>query len=242
MQNQSVTKATNEWYANYYLSQGLDRNDLLSNPEVLFQYLAFEDSVINALRKAKHLISNRSTSKILDVGCGFGGSLARFLLLSFSPENLYGIDILEDRIISGQVKYPSLSLMTGDATKIPFDSEIFDLTLESTMFVQITDEKLSQSISKEMLRVTKPGGYLMLIDWRYGKPNNSDYLAVSRTRINKMFEVGSSCNVICQTNGPLLPPVGRKLSKYLPSSYFLLRATFPFLVGAKTTLLQKRAF
>ena len=121
-----------------------------------------------------------------------------------------------------------------------FESDMFDLVLESTMFVQITDEGLSQKISQEMLRVTKPGGYLMLIDWRYGKPGNSEYLAVSMKRINKIFSVGSLSDVICQTNGALVPPIGRVLSKYSPSIYFLLRTVFPFLVGSKTTLLQKR--
>ena len=63
---------------------------------------------------------------------------------------------------------------------------MFNLVMESTMFVQLTDEELSQKISQEMLRVTKPGGYILLIDWRYGKPGNTDYLAVSNKRITKL--------------------------------------------------------
>ena len=108
------------------------------------------------------------------------------------------------------------------------------------MFVQLTDEGLSQRISEEMLRVTKPSGYVLLIDWRYGKPGNSNYLAVSMNRINKLFSVGSLSDVICQKKGALVPPLGRAVSKYLPSAYFLLRSMFPFLVASKATLLQKR--
>ena len=36
--------------------------------------------------------------KILDVGCGSGGVLRDFIKYGALPENLYGIDLLEDRI------------------------------------------------------------------------------------------------------------------------------------------------
>lgn len=234
----STEDETKDWYRQYYLNKGEDRNDLLTNPEVLFQHLAFEASTISALRRAMNL--RRETSRILDVGCGTGASLATFLQLGFQPENLYGVDLLQDRIEEAGRKYPNLNLVCDDAASMSFESDMFDLVLESTMFVQITDEALSKRISQEMMRVTKPGGYLMLIDWRYGKPGNSNYLAVSRRRINRIFSVGSLSDVICEAKGALVPPVGRAASKYLPSTYFLLRAAFPFLVGQITTLLQKR--
>lgn len=46
----SEQEKTRDWYKKYYQKKGLDRNDLLTNPEVLFQHLAFEKSVITALR------------------------------------------------------------------------------------------------------------------------------------------------------------------------------------------------
>jgi len=233
-----MEKKTKDWYKDYYQKKGEDRNDLLTNPGVLFQYLAVEDSVISALKGATNL--SREASRILDVGCGEGESLSRFLQLGFSPGNLYGIDVIEERIDEGRKKYPNLNFVCDDATSMPFESDMFDLTLESTMFIQLTDEGLSQRIADEMLRVTKPNGYLMLIDWRYGKPGNSSYLAVSKKRINKMFSVGLLSDIVCQSSGALVPPVGRAVSKYLPSAYFPLRAIFPFLGGLKTTLLKKR--
>jgi ubiquinone/menaquinone biosynthesis C-methylase UbiE len=230
---------TQNWYKDYYQKKGKDRNDLLSNPEVLFQYLAFEDSVFSALRKVTNL--DRESSRILDVGCGGGTSLTRFLQLEFSPGNLYGIDIFKERIEEARKKYPNINFICDDASSLPFDSNMFDLTMEFTMFVQITDEVLSQRISEEMLRVTKPGGYILLVDWRYGKPRNSNYLAVSLKRIKKMFSVGSLSYIVCHQNGALIPPIGRTVSKHLPSVYFLLRSVFPFLVGSKSVLLRKRS-
>ena len=67
-----IALKTQNWYKDYYQKKGQRRNDLLSNPEVLFQYLAIESAVISTLRKATGL--DREVSKILDVGCGGGGA------------------------------------------------------------------------------------------------------------------------------------------------------------------------
>lgn len=234
----STQTETKDWYKAYYLKNGEDRNDLLTNPEVLFQYLAFEYAVISALRQAKTL--NRTTSRVLDVGCGNAGSLMRFMQLGFMPEQLSGIDVLPERIEEGRRKCPNIDLICGDASSMPFEAGAYDLVCESTMFVQITDDELAQNIACEMLRVTKPNGYVLLIDWRYGKPGNKDYRAVSRKRVSKLFSVGSLSDVICRVNGALVPPIGRFVSAHLPAAYFPLSALFPFLVGSNATLLKKR--
>ncbi len=231
-----IQKETQHWYKEYYQKKGQDGNDLLTNPEVLFQHFGFEYSVISALRKIKF---DKKRARILDVGCGVGGILARFLQLGFEPNNLYGIDIIDKRIVVAKSRYSNLNFIHDDASSMPFESNYFDLVIESTMFVQITDETLSQEIASEMLRVTQPSGHILLIDWRYSKPGNSNYLGVSTKRIRKMFSVGSSSKIICQVHGAIVPPVGRKISKYLPSAYFILRAVFPFLAGQQATLLQK---
>jgi len=238
IEKEELSQQTQDWYKDYYQKKGQDRNDLLTNPEVLFQHLAFECAIISALRDAKNL--NRNLSRILDVGCGGGGSLTRFTQLGFSPDNIYGIDIIKERISEAKIKYPNFNFVCDDAASMPYETNMFDLVMESTMFVQLTDEELSQKISQEMLRVTRPDGYILLMDWRYGKPGNKNYLAVSNKRITKLFSVGSLSDVVCQQSGALVPPIGRAVSKYLPSAYFLLRAIFPILVGAKATLLKKR--
>lgn len=66
----STSSKTKEWYDQYYKRHGSDRNSLLRNPEVLFQTLAYDASVIRALRSIK---VDPSHSRVLDVGCGEGG-------------------------------------------------------------------------------------------------------------------------------------------------------------------------
>jgi ubiquinone/menaquinone biosynthesis C-methylase UbiE len=227
---------TQNWYKKYYEKKGSIRNDLLSNPEVLFQHLALEDSVISILRR---IAWNRQQARILDVGCGGGTSLARFLQFGFRAQNLCGIDINPERIKEAKDRYPNIEFVCDDAAAMPYGSETFDLVLESTMFVQIMDEKIAKGMAGEMLRVAKPKGHILLIDWRYSKPFRSDYLGLSKKRIRILFSVGSESRIISQTPGALVPPVGRAISKYARSLYFIVRMLFPLLVGQKSTLLQK---
>lgn len=227
-------KQTAEWYEDYYTTKGDDRNDPLRNPGVLFQNLAFEKSIVEALRT----IRLDKTWDILDVGCGAGFSMLRLLSYGLEPEHLYGIDIAQDRITRGRRRQPALNFTLGDATAMEYPSNRFDLAMESTMFVQITDEAMASGIAREMVRVVKPGGYIMLTDWRYsfGRPG---YSAVSPQRIASLFGVGSATRVVCVRKGALLPPLGRALSRYLPTLYFPLCRVLPFLVGQVTVMLQK---
>ncbi len=225
-----------DWYGVYYAEKGVERNSLLRNPEVLYQSLAQEAALVRALQciRPKH-----ETARVLDVGCGSGTTLLTFLRLGFAPGNLHGIDFQEERIAQAKVKCPSIHFAHGDATKLEFASQTFDLVCESTMFIHSVDEELSRQIAGEMVRVTKPGGHILLCDWRYSKPGSAAHKALTQKRIAGLFKVGSDtvrCGVF---RGPLLPPVGRFLSQRLPSAYFLVRGLFPFLVGQMTTVLKK---
>jgi ubiquinone/menaquinone biosynthesis C-methylase UbiE len=225
-----------EWYRKYYAEKGADRNSLLHNPEVLYQSLAQEVALVRALQSTH---PNSETGSVLDVGCGDGTTLLAFLRLGFAAGNLHGIDFQEERIARANEKCQSIHFEHGDATKLEFANETFDLVHEATMFIHSVDEELSRKIAGEMVRVTKQGGHILLCDWRYSKPGSAAHRALTQKRIASLFEVGrgtSRCGVFA---GPLLPPIGRFLSRQLPSAYFLVQKLFPLLVGQMTTVLRK---
>jgi len=225
-----------KWYRHYYADKGADRNDLLRNPEVLFQSLAQERALVRALQLVR---PNRESARVLDVGCGDGPTLLTLLRLGFAPENLYGIDFQEERIEKARGKCPGIRFANGDATHLEFANESFDVVHEAMMFIHSVDEELSRKIAGEMVRVTKPGGHILLCDWRYARPGSAAHQAVTQKRIAMLFDNGgqtSQCGVFA---GPLVPPVGRFLSRRLPSVYFLVGRLLPFLVGQVTTVLRK---
>lgn len=225
-----------DWYRAYYAAKGAERNSLLHNPEVLYQSLAQEAALVRALQS---IGPNQEAARVLDVGCGDGTTLLAFLRLGFAADNLCGIDFQEERIARAKEKCAGIHFAHGDATKLEYASETFELVHEATMFIHSVDEELSKQIAKEMMRVTKRGGHILLCDWRYSKPGSAAHKALTQKRIAELFEVGRQTNRCGTFRGPLLPPIGRFLSRRLPSAYFLVSGLLPFLVGQVTTVLRK---
>jgi ubiquinone/menaquinone biosynthesis C-methylase UbiE len=225
-----------DWYREYYATKGAERNSLLRNPEVLYQNLAQEAALVRALQS---IGPNPEAALVLDVGCGEGSSLISFLRLGFVPGNLHGIDFQEERIIRAKDKCRGMNFQWGDAAKLEYPGEWFDLVLEATMFIHSVDDELSRKIAAEMVRVTKPGGHLLLCDWRYSKPGSIAHKALTQKRIANLFRIGSETERCGVFPGPLVPPVGRFFSRRLPAFYFLVRGLFPFLAGQVTTVLRK---
>lgn len=223
-------------YSKYYEQHTSDRNDLLGNAEVTFQTFAFDRANINALRKME---LDRDKTRILDVGCGSGAGLIQFLRLGFRPDQLSGIDISQERIDDARRSLPNVDLKCESAESLSFATGTFDIVFESTMFVLLPSEDMARSIASEMVRVTRPGGYLMLVDWRYSKPRSAVYKAMNSNRIADLFGVGKATLVAASEKGALVPPLGRFLSRRLPSLYFAAQTLLPFAVGQVTTVLRK---
>jgi ubiquinone/menaquinone biosynthesis C-methylase UbiE len=165
--------------------------------------------------------------------------LIQFLRLGFRPDQLTGIDISQERIDDARQRLPGVEFKCESADALNFADGSFDLVFESTMFVLLPSEEMARAIAKEMVRVTRPGGYLMLVDWRYSKPGSDVYRAMNTSRISELFGVGKGTSVVTRERGALVPPLGRFLSRRLPSLYFLTQALLPFAVGQVTTVLRK---
>jgi ubiquinone/menaquinone biosynthesis C-methylase UbiE len=213
---------TKEWYKSYYKKKGSSRNDLF-NKQVQFQHLAYEKCWIDAHRNVS------LTSKILDVGGGGGAGLIRYIQAGFDPNNLYLVDILEDRVYEAKNKLPSAAnVIHGDASDLNgIESKSFDLVTSSTMFIQLTDEILAHKIGCEMMRVLKDDGRLLIFDWKYDF-FRLGYMAVNNSRLMRIF--GNDIIIKKTFKGQLLPPIGRFLSQYISSLYFITQK-LPFATG-----------
>jgi ubiquinone/menaquinone biosynthesis C-methylase UbiE len=224
------------WYENYYQKKGTDRNNLRTNRGVLFQELAAEVSLYRAMYAILH---DPQTAKVLDVGCAGGEDLPQLLRVGYNAQNFTGIDILTEQIQEAKTLYPQVNFIQGDASRMEFADDSFDLVFESTMFATLPDNEFSAAIAHEMVRVCKPEGYFLLLDWRTPKPGDRQYKALTRKRVSYLFSVGSATRLVHVCRGALVPPVGRFLSQWLSCSYFLLAAMCPFLVGQVAYVLQK---
>jgi len=222
----------------YYAEKGEERNRLWRNDEVLFQVLAYDKSLTQAFGATR---VSPPTTRVLDVGCGNGSLLSLLTRLGFDPANVAGVDLIEERVEEAKRLHPSASFQYADASQLPYGNGEFQVVHQSSMLVFVRDEEQARRIALEMIRVCAPGSFLIIADWRYRKPWNENYVAVSRRRIKDLFKVGQMTEIVGVHRGALVPPIGRFLSARLPSAYFLVAALVPQLVGQVAYVLMKKA-
>lgn len=231
-----VEASTRRWYEEYYSKKGADRNDLWANRGVLFQTLASERGIVQAHYRVR---LDPHTATVLDVGCGSGADMYQLFRLGYRPENVTGIDILPERIAVASGLYSHVRWVLGDASRMEFADGSFNVLFESTMFATIADDELSCRIAAEMVRVCKPGGYLVLQDWRWWRPGDSRYRALHRRRVARLFAVGQRTTLLSVHPGAD-PAGGSVLVHVASSAYFLVTALAPWLVGQVIYVLRKK--
>lgn len=101
-------------------------------------------------------------ARVLEVGCGAGELLSRFL--DYGALHAAGIDLMEERIAVARRRYPRLELVPGDASKLPWDDGSFELVTQFTCLSSVLDRDLRAAIASEMWRVLAPGGLLLSYD------------------------------------------------------------------------------
>lgn len=155
-----------------------------------------------------------SDEKIIDIGCGNGSMLRDFISWGAKPENLLGIDLLEERINVGKKISPNIDLVCGDAEKLDFPEKNFDIVTQFVCFTSILDFGMKKNIANEMLRVLKDNGIILWYDFKYNNPKNPDVRGIKKEEIKTLFPNCSyDFNLIT-----LAPPVVRKLA---PISWLL---------------------
>jgi SAM-dependent methyltransferase len=179
------------------------------NPGHLFLMQGRERRVLNLLQRLG--LSRLADLKILEVGCGTGYWLGEFVKWGARPENLRGLDLISERLVTARsVQAFRVGLVQANAAHLPFPSSRFDLVLQSTVFTSILDEALKQVVAAEMLRVLRPGGLILWYDYHVNNPWNKDVQGVKKGEIHRLFP---DCQVKLQRI-TLAPPLSRLLAPY----------------------------
>jgi len=102
--------------------------------------------------------------KILDLGCGNGR-----LLNYFAEKNISytGLDNSEELIKSARQLHPKQSdnFIVADMFLLPFEDETFDVIFCLASFHHLPNEKLRLQALREMKRVLKKDGVILMTNW-----------------------------------------------------------------------------
>jgi ubiquinone/menaquinone biosynthesis C-methylase UbiE len=125
------------------------------------------DMLVRPMRRLRRRVVDLSraggTASVIDVATG-GGEQARAFAVTCS--RVIGVDLSDAmlRVARAKKPLPGLSFLQGDATALPFDEASFDVATISFALHEMP-ASIRETVLGEMIRVTKPGGTVVVVDW-----------------------------------------------------------------------------
>lgn len=103
--------------------------------------------------------------RVLEVGCGTGANIQKYHQAGCE---VFGIDLSPAMLAVAHRKLgPPARLHRGDATRLPYPDGVFDLAL-AMLTLHEMPRAARPTVLVEMLRVLRPAGQLLLIDFHPG--------------------------------------------------------------------------
>ncbi|CAK6701449.1 methyltransferase domain-containing protein [Synechococcus sp. CCY9201] len=156
------------------------------NPPRRCDFRAAKASFVNELVRWSGLDQLPPGSRVLDVGCGIGGS-ARILARDYGF-NVLGISISPAQIARAQALTPAeltCRFAVMDALALDLEPASFDAVWSVEAGPHMPDK---QRYADELLRVLKPAGLLAVADWNRRDPTDGHLNRVERWVMRQLLE------------------------------------------------------
>jgi SAM-dependent methyltransferase len=162
-----------------------------------------------------------SALRVTEVGCGTGGNLLELLRLGFAPENLVGIELLQERHAQARHVLPAATqVLLGDAAQAPIAAQSQDIVVVSTVFSSLLDEAFQRQLASVMWQWLRPGGAVLWYDFTFNNPRNPDVCGVPLGRVRALFPASR----IVARRVTLAPPLARLVCAVHPGLYSVFNA------------------
>lgn len=146
--------------------------------------------------------------RVLDVATGVGAMASR-LEAHFPGIELTGVDLSAQQLAAARANHPSLKIIRGDATQLPFGDDTFDRVYCSWLLEHVA---APTAVLREVRRVLKPGGYC-----HFTEVDNASW--VMTPRFAEVDEILRALNAAQQRAGGD-PFVGQSLHRYFAEAGF----------------------
>ena len=103
------------------------------------------------------------SAAILDVGCGYGRTLADLRANCYT--HIIGIDTAERMIVRGQRLHPRMDLRFWEGTEFPFPEDAFDAVILFAVLTCVPSDDAQIALIAEVGRVLRPNGILYVSDY-----------------------------------------------------------------------------
>lgn len=153
--------------------------------------------------------------RMFEAGCSTGYNMRLFIQWGARPENVAGIDLDPKAVDYNKSRAPEIRVHSGSAADIPEPDATFDLALAFTLFSSVPDEDEAHAIARELFRVTRPGGFIVVYDMRKKNPRNRKVHPVLGDDIRRWFP---KCPMRVYPI-TLAPPIARPLGRWAPWLY-----------------------
>ncbi|KQV95941.1 class I SAM-dependent methyltransferase [Rhizobacter sp. Root1221] len=174
---------------------------------------------------ARQGLSDLSTVRVMEVGCGAGGNLLELLRAGIRPEHLSGVELLPERYEAARAVLPAaVVLQSADALAIDVPPASLDIVFVSTVFSSLLDDDFQQRLADTLWRWVRPGGAVLWYDFVVDNPRNRDVRGVPLRRVRALFPQGR----VSASRVTLAPPIARAVTRWHPAFYTLFN-TLPFL-------------
>jgi ubiquinone/menaquinone biosynthesis C-methylase UbiE len=180
-----------------------------------------------------HYLASKAEMKgkvVLEVGSGRGGG-ARYLAEAFEPASYTGLDLASNAVVLANKIHarPNLKFVQGSAESLPQASDSIDIVMnvESSHAYGNVAQFLS-----EVKRVLKPGGYLLLVDFRYTYQLPEFTQQVKDSGLVVLEDTDITSNVVKAIEAENAAKT-KRIAELVPAKWQKLFSEFAGVVGSK---------
>jgi ubiquinone/menaquinone biosynthesis C-methylase UbiE len=150
------------------MSTGMRDVDRTTDPGFFVHYLdtaSAHEQVQTFKRRTFELLRVKPSAQLLDVGCGPGDDVRALAQMVGSTGRVVGVDNSAAMITEARKRTEGLLLpveyVVGDAQRLDFADSTFDGCRAERVFQHVENP---QQVLQEMVRVTRPGGRIVVLD------------------------------------------------------------------------------